>query len=70
MEEAKLKSVAVEAGKGLGYPSMKLEQGDVAVAMIQGRDVCYLIHTGFRKSLWYACLPFVFDSLFQKDQVG
>ena len=40
----------------LGYSSMKPEQVEVAVALIEGRDVFAILPMGFGKSLCYACL--------------
>ncbi len=62
-----MKSVAVESGKKLGYPSMKPEQIDVVVAILEGRDVFAILPTGFGKSLCYACLPSAYDTLLQKE---
>ncbi len=59
----KLKSVAVESGKKLGYPSMKPEQIDVVVAILEGKDVFAILPTGFGKSLCYVCLPSAYDAL-------
>ena len=52
----------------LGYSSMKPEQVEVAVALIEGRDVFAILHTGFGKSLCYACLPVAFDKCQKKER--
>ena len=39
MDKKKIKEIVSEAGKELGYPSMKAEQLDVVVAFLEGRDV-------------------------------
>ena len=44
-------------GHELGYSSMKPEHVEVAVALIEGRDLFAILPTGFGKSLSYACLP-------------
>ncbi|KAL5510493.1 hypothetical protein EMCRGX_G006049 [Ephydatia muelleri] len=41
----------IEAAMELGYSSMKLEQVEVAVALIEGRDVFTILPTGFGKIL-------------------
>ena len=46
----------IEAAMELGYSSMKPEQVEVAVVLIEGRDVFAIQPTGFGKSLCYACL--------------
>ena len=58
----------IEAAMELGYSSMKPEQVEVAVALIEGRDVFAILPTGFGKSLRYACLP-AFDKC-QKKRAG
>ena len=67
MDQAKLKQIAIDAGNTLGYHSMKPEQLDIVVAVLQGRDVFAILPTGFGKSLCYACLPSAFDSLLNKE---
>ena len=54
----------------LGYSSMKPEQVEVAVALIEGRDVFAILPTGFGKSLCYACLPVAFDKCQKKERAG
>ena len=46
-----------------GYPSLKDEQKTVLTKFILGNDVFAMLPTGFGKSMCYACLPRVFDSL-------
>ena len=52
----------------LGYSSMKPEQVEVAVALIEGRGVFAILPTGFGKSLCYACLPVAFDKCQKKER--
>ena len=54
----------------LGYSSMKPEQVEVAVALIEGRDVFAILPTSFGKSLCYACLPVAFDKCQKKERAG
>ena len=68
MDKANIKKIVSEAGKELGYPSMKAEQVDVAVAFLEGRDVFAILPTGFGKSLCYACLPAAFDSIGKRER--
>lgn len=49
----------------LGYSSLKKEQLDVIVGFLNGRDVFAVLPTGFGKTLCYACIPLVFDSIDQ-----
>ena len=65
--DTKLKCIASEAGKSLGYPALKPEQLDVIVTILQARDVFAVLPTGFGKSLCYTCLPLTFDKLFKKE---
>ena len=60
--------VVIEAAMELGYSSMKPEQVEVAVALIEGRDVFAILPTGFGKSLCYACLPVAFDKCQKKER--
>ena len=36
-------------------------EAEVAVALIEGRDIFTILPTGFSKILCYACLPVAFD---------
>ena len=47
----------------LGYVSLKSEQLKVVVGITEGRDVFAVLPTGYGKSLFFACLPVVFDQL-------
>ena len=44
---------------------MKMEQLDVAIAFVEGRDAFAILPTGFRN---YACLPASFDRMLEQDQ--
>ena len=47
---------------------MNMEQLDVAIAFVEGRDVFAILPTGFGKSLCYAYLPASFDRMLEQDQ--
>ena len=45
----------------LGYADMEPEQLQVVSGIISGQGVYAVLPTGFEKSLYFACLPAVFD---------
>ncbi len=49
------------AGERLGYAKLKKEQIDVIDSSVKGNDVFAVLPTGFGKSLFFACLPLIFD---------
>ena len=51
----------------LGYPSVRTHQLNVICKFLEGRDVFAVLPTGYGKSLCYALLPLVFDSLSGSD---
>ena len=51
------------AAEELGYCDMKPEQLQLVRKFVEGNDVFAVLPTGFGKSLCYACLPLVFDSI-------
>ena len=55
----------IEAAMELGYSSMKPEQVEVAVALIEGRDVLLLYP---RVLVNAACLPVAFDKCQKKER--
>ena len=60
--ESELKSVVSAAIRSLGYDVVKPEQ-EIALLSIRWQDVFVSLPTGYGKSLCYAALPAVFDSL-------
>ena len=58
-----LKSLCVQAAAPLGYASLKPQQLEAIVEFVGGKDVFVVLPTGFGKSLIYACMPLVFDTL-------
>eukprot|EP00731_Ephydatia_muelleri_P002966 Em0001g2966a len=55
--------LANSAAQALGYSSLKEHQIEVVLAVAGGRDVFAVLPTGYGKSLCYACLPGLFDSM-------
>ena len=55
--------VLSRAATMLGYKSLKPQQIAVIKAFVSGRDVFAVLPTGYRKSVCFAILPLVFDSL-------
>ena len=53
----------VHAVNRLGYRQPTDEQREIVNKFVKGRDVFVSLPTGSGKSLCYACLPLVFDSL-------
>ena len=49
-----------ETAATLGF-TLNKEQEKVIVAFTQGHDVFVALPTGFGKSLYYCCLPYVFE---------
>ena len=49
----------------LGYTQLKCEQQMVINSFVSGNDVFAVLPTGFGKTLCYACLPSIFDSLLE-----
>ena len=58
-----VEDIITAAATNLGYPTVKEEQGQAITAFVSGKDVFVALPTGYEKSLCYALLPFVFDSL-------
>ena len=49
----------------LSYSFVKEDQRRVVAGIVGGTDLFTVLLTGCRNSLWYACLPLVFDQLVQ-----
>lgn len=49
----------------LGYDKLKELQVDVIRPLVAGQDVFGILPTGYGKSLCFACLPLLFDHLYQ-----
>ena len=58
-----VKLVCEQAAKAIGYQELKREQLNAMTEFVSGRDVFVVLPTGFGKSLIYASLPIVFDTL-------
>ena len=61
MDKSLIRASVAKAGLEMGYLTMKPEQVEVAMALVERRDVFAILPTGFGKSLCYTCLPAVFD---------
>ena len=58
-----LDSAIAAAAARLVYEEVKPEQREAVRGLVNGRDVFVTLPTGFGKSLCYAMLPLVFDSV-------
>ena len=58
-----MRDAAKSAAKKLGYHDLKPEQLAVVETFVKGRDVFAVLPKGYDKSLYFACLPIVFDKL-------
>ena len=54
--------------RSLGYRELKREQRIVINSFVSGNDVFAVLPTGFGKTLCYACLPSIFDSLLEAER--
>ena len=63
MAQKYLNVVCRQAADVLGYPELKPQQLEAMMELVSGNDVFVVLPTGFGKSLIYACLPLVFDSI-------
>ena len=58
-----LESALDKAALEMGYTSLRQKQRDAVIGFLRGRDVFVSLPTGSGKSLCYAILPRVFDTL-------
>jgi ATP-dependent DNA helicase RecQ len=61
-----ISEAVLEAGKRLGYNSLKEEQIECITKFMFGHDVFCILPTGFGKTACFACLPMAFDLHLQK----
>ena len=54
----------------LGYDVPTPEQTAALESFVRGEDVLVCLPTGSGKSLWHACLPYIFDILHKKISKG
>ena len=47
---------------------LKPEQLHVSPTFVKGSDIFAILQTGFRKSLFYTCLPYTFDEILNKER--
>ena len=57
-----LSKLMERAGKELGYDHLKPEQGLIIASFLKG-DVFGILPTGLGKSLFYTCLPKIYDRI-------
>ena len=62
-ESLDIEAVVRACGSRLGYMAMKAKQIEAITAFVNGKDTFIVLPTGYGKSLVYAVLPLVFDSL-------
>ena len=60
-----IERVCDRVAKNLGYESFKSDQETIVSGLLEDRDVFAILPTGYRKSLCYACLPWVYDEIFR-----
>ena len=58
-----LSSAISESVKDLEFGQLKAEQAAAISKFASGKDVFVALPTGYRKSLCYCCLPYIFDHL-------
>ena len=65
ISDVAVQKAALNAVQQLGYSSIKEEQLvlKVVAGLIRGHDVFAVLPTGFGKSLYFSCLPYMFDEL-------
>ena len=56
-----LEEVIRESASRLGYKELKHEQMKAILSFVQGNNTFVALPTGYKKSLIYAALPYVFD---------
>lgn len=57
----------LKAARALGYQELKKEQLEAIEKLVAGKDVFVALPTGFGKSLCFAVLPSVFNTLFASE---
>ena len=62
-DQQRLEAVCREAAMSLGYSELKPQQLEAMMKFVAGKDVFVVLPTGYGKSLIYASLPFVFDTV-------
>ena len=57
------RTVIVECGQALGFTELKEKQIEAIDTFVSGHDTFVSLPTGYGKSVIFAALPLVFDSL-------
>ena len=68
LDSTAVRECIVKAIQTLGYDYPTKEQLEAVGQFVTGRDVFVSLPTGSGKSVCYACLPLVFDSLHQRGR--
>ena len=63
LPEKTIEKLVVESAKRLGYEELKPLQKQAILGLLAGKDVFAVLPTGYGKSLCYACLPWIFETL-------
>ena len=58
-----VETIIRDCGSRLGYTGLKSKQIEAITEFVKGKDTFVALPTGYGKSLIYAVLPLVFDSL-------
>ena len=58
-----MEDIIKQAGNHLGYDAIKPEQLKVVLHFLKGKDCFVILPTGYGKSLCFALLPLVFNTL-------
>ena len=61
--EFMLRAVVIESARQRGYTKLKEKQVEAVEAFIKGHDTFISLPTGYGKSVIYAVLPILFNSL-------
>ena len=58
-----IEDIISDVARRFGLDKLKQKQKDAIMSFVQGRDVFVSLPTGYGKSIIYAALPFIFDSI-------
>ena len=58
-----VESIVETVTSRLGYATLKKEQKDAILSFVVGRDVLVMLPTSYGKTIWYCCLPLIYNLL-------